>query len=75
MNIQSKVELRLENILEDVNVKDKDINLKDYLDSIKLVTLIVDLEETFGIVISDEDFDVDKYSSVDSIVNIVNKYL
>lgn len=75
MDTRSKVKSRLENILEDVVATVEDVDLRDYLDSIRLVTLIVDLEEAFGIVISDEDFDIDKFMSVDSITEMIEKYI
>ena len=75
MDTRSKVKSRLENILEDVVATVEDVDLRDYLDSIRLVTLIVDLEEAFGIVISDEDFDIDKFMSVVSITEMIEKYI
>lgn len=46
------------------------------LNSIKFITLIVNLEEKFSLEFEDEDLDIDRYGSVNGMVDILyRRYL
>lgn len=55
----------------------KELNLNDDLgiDSLRMVELVVSIEEEFNIVINDSDLELDKLISVEDIYNLVNKYI
>lgn len=45
------------------------------IDSLRLVELIVNLEDSFGIVIPDEEMLAENFSTVGSVSNLVNRVL
>ena len=54
----------------------EDDNLKEYgMDSIALVSLIVEIEIKYNIMISDDDLNPNNLISVKNIVDIMEKYL
>lgn len=73
--IEDEVKKIVNELVEDLIIADVDTNLKDYMDSIKLVSLIVELEERFNIVISDEDFAIENFRTIHNISILVKKYL
>lgn len=66
------------NIIEEVietKITDYSINPFNHgLDSLGVLKLITILEETLNIEIDDDDLTVENMSSVNSILNMVNKY-
>lgn len=54
--------------------KDKDANLIEcgFLDSMGVVELLTELEETFGIEIPLEEFSLDKFNTINKIVAYIN---
>jgi D-alanine--poly(phosphoribitol) ligase subunit 2 len=50
---------------------DADLIEAGLLDSLALVTLIVGLEDTFGCQLPMDDFDVDRFRSVDAMVDFM----
>lgn len=62
--------LEVDSITDDTNLVD-DLNFS----SINLIQLVVDLENEFKIVISDENLTVEKLSSLESLTSIVNQEL
>lgn len=63
-------------ILEEKNVKlnSAEEDISDLLNSIEFVTLVVEIESAFQIEFNDDDFDLDKMSSVNSIADLIMKY-
>ena len=64
-------------LLDDKNIQIKECEeeIYNYLDSILFVSLIIKLEEEFKINLSDEDFIMDKFSTINKIDNLIEKYL
>lgn len=73
--IENDVKKIVNELIEDLIIVDIDTNLKDHMDSIKLVSLIVELEEHFNITISDNDFSIENYKTIYNIIMLVKKYL
>jgi D-alanine--poly(phosphoribitol) ligase subunit 2 len=55
----------------DVPATSTDLLEAGLLDSLALVTLIVALEETFGVQLPLDDFDVDRFRSVDAMADFL----
>ena len=55
----------------DVPATSTDLLEAGLLDSLALVTLIVALEETFGVQLPLDDFDVDRFRSVDAMADFI----
>lgn len=51
---------------------DADLMEAGLIDSLALVTLIVGLEDTFGTQLPMDDFDVDRFRSVDAMVDFLD---
>ena len=62
------------NKLLESDISNYDMDFRDKLDSLKIVTLIIEIEEQYGIMISDEDFDIEKISTINKICDLINKY-
>lgn len=45
------------------------------LDSLGLVTLLVEIEETFNFELKPEDMDPFKYETVETLIKLVSKYI
>lgn len=75
--IESKVIEALNNIGILVDIEDfNSINLKDYeMDSIMFVSFIVELEESFNIMIPDEYLSINQLTNLNFIVSIVEEQL
>ena len=66
-------------ISREFNIEEKDQKILDQLDlledlgmdSMSFVSIIVELEATFGIIIPDEYMLIDNFRKLDSIVNVV----
>ena len=54
---------------------DSDLSVDAGVDSIMLVQLVAEIEDTFNIMFNDEDMDVEKLNDVLSLVECVEKYL
>lgn len=54
---------------------DSDLSVDAGMDSILLVQLIAEIEDTFNIMFKDEDMDVENLNNVSSMVECVEKYL
>lgn len=57
------------------NIQGMDEDLLDKLDSIEFVSLIVEIETEFLIEIDDNDYELEKMSTVNKIAELVEKYL
>jgi len=74
--ISSKVyEFMSEKLEENQFEYDQDLNEFVAFDSMLLVELILFLEETFDIVIPEDDYDLDNFSSIVKIVGMIEKGL
>lgn len=73
---------RLQGIIVEIDesIKKEDITLNSQLvqdfefDSIEMVFLIVKMEEEFEIEIDQEELSLENLSSIDRLINMVNKY-
>ncbi len=70
---QKKINQIINKLLES-DISNYDMDFRDKLDSLKIVTLIIEIEEQYGIMISDEDFDIEKISTINKICDLINKY-
>lgn len=73
---QPSVRARIQSLLEErlgIEVPDASTDLLEegLLDSLALVTLIVALEDTFGCALPLDDFDVDRFRSVDAMAEFL----
>lgn len=60
---------------EEKNIQGLDEDLLDKLDSIEFVSLIVEIETEFLIEIDDQDYELEKMSTVNKIAELVERYL
>ena len=76
MNIEKKVIYILENITGNKIKKKKKMTFKDMaMDSLRMVTLLVMIEDEFNIVLDESDMDPFVLDSVSDVVTLVSKYL
>lgn len=68
--MKDEMEIRSEilEILKNYRVSSID-DFKDDLDSLSFISLIIDIENSFDIVISNEELVMDKFCKIDYIVN------
>lgn len=59
--------------LEEISQEDSLVSLG--IDSLKSVELIVKLEEHFGIAFDDSDLDPEKLTTVQTVIELINKYV
>lgn len=52
-----------------------DEDLGSFFDSVKFVSFIMSIENKFNFSISDDDFVLDKFSSIRKIADLINSYL
>ena len=74
------MEQKLENILnrinpEILNNKEFDLIEEGFLDSLRIMYLVSKLEEEFGIYFEPEDISQENFSTVESIEQILQKYV
>lgn len=74
MNNIEKIRKILAEIIPELEIKSGDQNIKEAFDSVALVSLIVELENEFQIIIDDNDFDIENYSTVNCILDLLKKY-
>ena len=60
---------------EEKNIQGLDEDLLAPLDSIEFVSLIVEIETEFLIEIDDQDYELEKMSTVNKIAELVERYL
>lgn len=80
MNIEKKILKIINDIYGDIileNLSNKEINLVEDLefDSIKIVTLIVEIEYIFEIIIPDEYLDIKNIANISNLVVLIEKML
>lgn len=76
MNTEEKVINLLKKISANDNIKTSDTLESDLgFDSLSLVLMMLDLEEIFEIEFNPEDMNAFNLESVDSVVNLVKKYI
>ena len=76
MNIEKKVIDILENITGNKIKKKKKMTFNDMaMDSLRMVTLLVMIEDEFNIVLDESDMDPFVLDSVSDVVTLVSKYL
>jgi acyl carrier protein len=76
-------DLTIKNILSNVSIKQdslqelkNDDDLRNVgLNSVTAIELVVKLEDEFNITISDDDLIIDNVSTIDKIIQLLNKYL
>lgn len=66
------------NIIQDINpyidiTDDMDLIEEDVLDSIGIVLLMQQLEETFGVSIPQESVEVSDFKSIDTIIDLIER--
>ena len=54
-------------------IQSSDSLIKLGLDSLNVIKLIVAIEDAFGIEFEDEDISIDNWSSIDSIIMLLNR--
>lgn len=67
----------IRNILENIttySINSFDDEQELSLDSISIVSIIIELENYFSISISETDFDIENFQTINSIYNLVKKY-
>lgn len=79
-NTEKRVLKVIKTVTEQSNYSDEEILNNDYsitgmLDSILFVTLVVELEEEFDIIIDDDNLVLEKISTFEAIVNLVKELL
>lgn len=80
MNKEKIIRKILAEVLEENKKEISRISLTDDLtehglDSISAINMIVQLEEKFGIEIIEDDLLVENVSTIEKIINVINKYL
>lgn len=74
-NIQEKIGEILEKVLgNNSSSNESDMDFSKDIDSIKFVTIILEIENEFNIEIDDDDFDMDNFTSADKLVDLVLSY-
>lgn len=80
MKMEKNIENRLRTILENL-IDLKDLGRHDLfsqnriiLDSIDLITIVIEIEEEFCIELSDDDI-LSDFDSIDDLVKIIDKYI
>lgn len=53
----------------------QDEDMSEFFDSIKLVQLIIEIEGKYNISLSDDDFEVENFSNINRIAELVASYL
>lgn len=75
MNIEEKVkEILFELSGEEFIENDSSLQENIALDSIMMVTLLIEIEETFGIELDEADMNPFDLSTVQSVIDMVGKY-
>ena len=65
----------ISNIIGNINPSNEDDLIEDMgFDSIQMLELIVEVEKYFKISIKDEDFDIENFATINSIIVLVKKY-
>ncbi len=49
-------------------------DISEKLDSVEFVMLIVDIENKFGVSVSDDDFEIERVNTVDKLADLVCNY-
>ncbi|MFB0846514.1 acyl carrier protein [Paenibacillus oleatilyticus] len=77
---KSEIVLKLEQLLKDCSFEHSIVNdsedslIELNLDSIQAIKLLVAIEEQFGVVISDKDYDFENFKSFEKIINLLERY-
>ena len=75
MNIEEKVKGILSELSGEDTVKSEATLQGDLaLDSLSMVTLLIQIEETFGIELDESDMNPFELNTVTSVIELVNKY-
>lgn len=75
MNIEEKVKGILSELSGEDTVKSEATLQGDLaLDSLSMVTLLIQIEETFGIELDESDMNPFELNTVSSVIELVNKY-
>lgn len=77
--MEIKMEEILKRILENMGMETdfrKDTKLEDLgIDSLKLLELIVELEESLNFTFEQEDFEMDNFLTVETLLNTLHKHV
>lgn len=74
--MKDKIKEVLENIRPEFDFSDSDNFLEDgLLDSFDLITLVSSLDETFEISIEGAEMTPENFQNIETIVNLVQKYI
>ncbi len=76
----NEIEKRVMNVVSDMAVVHEELSLHDSLagigiDSLKIVALILSLEDEFGIRISDSDLDPSRLNTIADVAALISKTL
>jgi phosphopantetheine attachment domain protein len=76
MNVDKKVKNILVELSGENNIKN-DMTLQEdlLLDSLLMVTLLIEIEETFNIQLDESDMNPLELTTVKSVIDLVNKYI
>ena len=76
MNVDKKVKNILVELSGENNIKN-DMTLQEdlLLDSLLMVTLLIEIEETFKIQLDESDMNPLELTTVKSVIDLVNKYI
>ena len=76
MNVDKKVKNILAELSGENNIKN-DMTLQGdlLLDSLLMVTLLIEIEETFNIQLDESDMNPLELTTVKSVIDLVNKYI
>lgn len=74
MSIEKNVHKILDELSSKEHFTNKDKLLDMGLDSLDMVTLLLDVEDTFGIVLDESDMNPYDLQTVEDIIHLVEKY-
>ena len=75
MNIETKVKQLLSELSGEESVENTDHLQKDLaLDSLMMVTMLVEIEEAFGVELNEADMNPFDLSTVQNVIDMVAKY-
>lgn len=74
--ICEKIKLMIEKLFPGkIPTADYDADISSLIDSIIIVTLIVEIEDAFGFSVNEDDFKVENFSTIHQISKLIQKYV
>lgn len=76
MERQTRIIAMLKNVNDKIEVENANVSLIEngLIDSLSIVQLIGEIEDTFDIELDDEDMTIENFATVVAIETLVNKY-